>query len=71
MKLKFIRNRYIFKVTNSTLKTVSFHPKKILGAINLRLLGYYKRKQGVLQQKTSVACITWDQQMKSATNSTN
>ena len=50
MKLKFIRNRAIFKVTNSMHKAVTFHPKEILGVIDLRLLAYYKIKQGVLQQ---------------------
>ena len=53
MKLKFIRNRAIFKVTNSTHKTVTFDPKEILGIIDLRSLGYYKIKQGVLQQNLS------------------
>ena len=53
MKLKFIRNRAIFKVTNSTHKAVTFHPKEILGIIDLRSLGYYKIKQGVLQQNLS------------------
>ena len=53
MKLKLIRNRAIFKVTNSTHKAVTFHPKEILGVIDLRLLGYYKIKQGVLQQNLS------------------
>ena len=50
MKLTFIRNRAIFKVTNSTHKAVTFHPKEIRGIIDLWLLGYYKIKQGVLQQ---------------------
>ena len=53
MKLKFIRNRAIFKVTNSMHEAVTFHPKEILGIIDLRLLGYYKIKQGVLQQNLS------------------
>ena len=53
MKLKFIRNRAIFEVMNSTHKSVTFHPKEILGIIDLRLLGYYKIKQGVLQQNLS------------------
>ena len=53
MKLKFIRNRAIFKVTNSTHKAVTFHLKEILGIIDLRSLGYYKIKQGVLQQNLS------------------
>ena len=53
MKLKFIRNRAIFKVTNSMHEAVTFHLKEILGIIDLRLLGYYKIKQGVLQQNLS------------------
>ena len=50
MKLKFIRNRAMFKVTNSTNETVTFDPKVMLGIVDLRSLGYYKIKQGVLQQ---------------------
>ena len=53
MKLKFIWKRVIFKVTNSTHKAVTFDPKEILGIIDLRSLGYYKIKQGVLQQNLS------------------
>ena len=44
MKLKFIRNRAMLKVTNSTHDTVTFNP---------RSLDYYKIKQGVLQQNLS------------------
>ena len=53
MKLKFIRNRATFNVTNSTQDTVKFDPEDILGIIDLRSLGYYKIKQGVLQQNMS------------------
>ena len=53
MKLKFIRNRATFKVTNSTQDTVTFDPKEMLGIVDLRSLGYYKIKQGVLQQNLS------------------
>ena len=53
MKLKFIRNRAIFKVTDSTQDTVTFDPKEMLGIIDLRSLVYYKIKQGVLQQNMS------------------
>ena len=53
LKLKFIRNRAIFKVTNSMHEAVTFHPKEILGIIDLRLLGYYKIKQEVLQKNLS------------------
>ena len=55
MKLKFIRNRTIFKVTNSTHDMVTFDPKEMLGIVDLRSLGYYKIKQGVLQQ--SLSCM--------------
>ena len=53
MKLKFIRNRVMFKVTNSTHEMVTFDPKEMLGIVDLRSLGYYKIKQGVLQQNLS------------------
>ena len=53
MKLKFIRNRAMFKVTYSTHETVTFEPKEMLGIVDLRTLGYYKIKQGVLQQNLS------------------
>ena len=53
MKLKFIWNRVIFKVMNSMHETVTFNPQIMLGIVDLRLLGYYKIKQGVLQQNLS------------------
>ena len=53
MKLKFIRNRATLKVTNSTHDTVTFNPMDMLGIVDLRSLGYYKIKQGVLQQNLS------------------
>ena len=48
MKIKFIRNRAMFKVTNDTHETVTFDPTQMLGITDLRFLGYYKIKQGVL-----------------------
>ena len=53
MKLKFIQNRAIFKVTNDTHETVTFDPKEMLGIVDMRSLGYYKIRQGVLQQNPS------------------
>ena len=53
MKLKFIRNKATFKVINSTQDTVTFDPKEMLGVVDLRSLGHYKIKQGVLQQNLS------------------
>ena len=40
-------------VTNNTEETVIFEPKKMLDILDLRSLGYYKIKQGVLQQNSS------------------
>ena len=51
MKIKFIRNRAIFTVTNDTHETVTFDPTQMLGIIDSRSLGYYKIKQGLIQQK--------------------
>ena len=45
MKLKFIRNRAMQKVTNSTHDIVTFNPTEMLGILDLRSLGYYKIKQ--------------------------
>ena len=53
LKLKFIRNRATLKVTNSTQEKVTFNPEHVVGVVDLRSLGYYKIKQGVLQQKLS------------------
>ena len=53
LKLKFIRNRAILKVTNSTQEKVTFNPEDVDGIVDLRSLGYYKIKQGVRQQNLS------------------
>ena len=53
MILKFIRNRATLKVTNSTQEKVTFDPTDMVGVVDLRSLGYYKVKQGVLQQNLS------------------
>ena len=53
LKLKFIRNRVTLKVTNSTQEKVTFNSEHVVGIVDLRSLGYYKIKQGVLQQYVS------------------
>ena len=53
VKLKFIRNRAMLKVTNNTQERVTFNPTDMVGIVDLRSLGYYKVKQGVLQQNLS------------------
>ena len=53
LKLKFIRNKATLKVTNSTEEKVTFNPEHVVGVVDLRSLGYYKIRQGVLQQNLS------------------
>ena len=53
MKLKFIRNRAMLKVINSTQEKVTFDPADMVGMVDLRSLGSYEVKQGVLQQNLS------------------
>ena len=50
LKLKFIRNKATLDITNNTRETVIFDKKRSIGILDLRSLGYYKIKQGVLQQ---------------------
>ena len=38
---------------NSGLETVIFDPKEMLGILDVRSMGYYKIKQGILQQNLS------------------
>ena len=56
LKLQFVRNRASLDVTNSMQETEIFEPKQMLGILDLRSLGYYKIKQGVLQQNLSTCC---------------
>ena len=51
LKLKFIRNKATLDIMNNARETIIFDKKmKSIGILDLRLLGYYKIKQGVLQQ---------------------
>ena len=50
LKLKFVKNLATLAVINSSLETVIFDPKEMLGILDLRWIGYYKIKQRILQQ---------------------
>ena len=52
LKLTFVRNLATLDVTNRSLETVIFDPKEMLGILDLRSIGYYKIKQGILQQNS-------------------
>ena len=40
-------------MSHNTQETVTFEPRQMLGILDLRSLGYYKIRQGVLQQNLS------------------
>ena len=50
IKLKFLRNKAVLKITNKTHETVTFRQTEMIGVIDLRSLGFYKIKQEVLQE---------------------
>ena len=43
LKLKFVQNLATLHVTNSSLGTIMCDPKELLGILDLRLVGYYKK----------------------------
>ena len=53
LKLKFIRNQASLEVINDAQETVIFDPNNMIDILDLRSLGYYKIRQGVLQQTLS------------------
>ena len=53
IKLKFTCNKAILDIVNKGKDTMIFKPEEMIGIIDLRLLGYYKIKQGILQQNLS------------------
>ena len=50
IKLKFTCNKAILDIKNKGKDTMILRPKEMIGIIDLRSLGYYKIKQGILQQ---------------------
>ena len=53
IKLKFTCNKAILDVMNKGKDTMILRPEEMIGIIDLRSLGYYKIKQGILQQNLS------------------
>ena len=53
IKLKFTHNRAILDIMNKGKDTMILRPEEMIGIIDLRSLGYYKMKQGILQQNLS------------------
>ena len=53
IKLKFTWNKAILDIVDKGTETMVFKPEERIGVIDLGLLGYYKIKQGILQQNLS------------------
>ena len=53
LKVKFLRHAAMLDITNSSSETLILNPKEAVGILDIRSLGYYKIKQGVLQQNLS------------------
>ena len=48
-----MHNAAILDIVNNGMDTTIFKPKEMLGIVDFRSLGYYKIKQGILQQNLS------------------
>ena len=53
LKVKFMHNATALDIVNNGPDTIIFKPEEMLGILDLRPLGYYKIKQGILQQNLS------------------
>ena len=53
IKLKFTWNKAILDIVNKGKDTMIFKPEEMIEIIDLRSLGYYKIKKGILQQNLS------------------
>ena len=50
LKLKFMHNAAMLDIVNNGPDTIIFKAEEMLGIVDLRSFGYYKIKQGILQQ---------------------
>ena len=50
VKLKFTCNKAVLDIKNTGKETMILRPKGMIGIVDIRSLGYYKIKQGILQQ---------------------
>ena len=53
IKLKFMCNREVLDIKNAGKDTMILNSKEMIGIVDIRSLGCYKIKQGILQQNLS------------------
>ena len=54
IKLKFTHNKAVLDIKNADKETMILNSKEMIGKVDIRSLGYYKIKQGILQQNLSM-----------------
>ena len=53
VKLKFTCNKAVLDIKNTGKETMILRPRGMIGIIDIRCLGYYKIKHGILRQNLS------------------
>ena len=53
IKLKSTYRTAVLDIVHNGTETIIFKPEEMIGIVDLRSLGYYKIKQGILQQNLS------------------
>ena len=53
IELKFMSNAATLNIINNGTETIIYKTEEMLGILDLKFLGYYKIKQGILQQNLS------------------
>ena len=53
IKLKFTCSKAVLDIKNAGKDSMILRPKEMIGIVDIRSLGYYKIKQGILQQNLS------------------
>ena len=53
IKLKFTCNKAVLDIKNAGKDTMILKPKEMIGIVDISSMGYYKIKQGILQQNLS------------------
>ena len=53
IKLKFTCKKAVLDIKNAGKDTMILRPEEMIGIVDIRSLGYYKIKQGILQQNLS------------------
>ena len=53
IKQKFMHNKVVLDIQNAGKDSMILNPREMIGIVDIRSLGYYKIKQGILQQNLS------------------